>query len=93
LRIPVILNGQTIHELMERKIGFRVLTGQGANIDSGRLDAANAPRAPSRRNRSAAAPRRRALGPTTKIDARLSTGFRGECARRFHATRPAKGPC
>ena len=31
----------TIHELMERKIGFRVLTGQGANIDtttaSGRL--------------------------------------------------------
>jgi len=33
----VILNGQTIHELMERKIGFRVLTGQGANIDSGRL--------------------------------------------------------
>ena len=37
----MILNGQTIHELMERKIGFRVLTGQGANIDtttaSGRL--------------------------------------------------------
>jgi len=30
----VILNGQTIHELMERKIGFRVLTGQGANIDT-----------------------------------------------------------
>ena len=32
---------KTIHELMERKIGFRVLTGQGANIDtstaSGRL--------------------------------------------------------
>jgi DNA invertase Pin-like site-specific DNA recombinase len=31
----------TIHDLMERKIGFRVLTGQGANIDtttaSGRL--------------------------------------------------------
>src|SRR5271167_1302948 len=31
----------TIHELMERKIGFRVLTGQGADIDtttaSGRL--------------------------------------------------------
>src|SRR5208337_5342358 len=31
----------TIHELMERKIGFRVLAGQGANIDtttaSGRL--------------------------------------------------------
>ena len=31
----------TIHELMDRKIGFRVLTGQGANIDattaSGRL--------------------------------------------------------
>ncbi len=24
----------TIHELMERKIGFRVLTGQGANIDT-----------------------------------------------------------
>ena len=37
----MILNGQTIHELMERKVGFRVLTGQGANIDtttaSGRL--------------------------------------------------------
>ena len=30
----MILNGQTIHELMERKIGFRVLTGQGANIDT-----------------------------------------------------------
>ena len=31
----------TIHDLMERRIGFRVLTGQGANIDtttaSGRL--------------------------------------------------------
>src|SRR5258708_23780992 len=31
----------TIHDLMERKIGFRVLTGQGANVDtttaSGRL--------------------------------------------------------
>ena len=31
----------TIHDLMERKIGLRVLTGQGANIDtttaSGRL--------------------------------------------------------
>ena len=31
----------TIHDLMERKVGFRVLTGQGANIDtttaSGRL--------------------------------------------------------
>jgi DNA invertase Pin-like site-specific DNA recombinase len=31
----------TVHDLMERKIGFRVLTGQGANIDtttaSGRL--------------------------------------------------------
>ena len=31
----------TIHELMDRKIGFRVLTGQGVNIDtttaSGRL--------------------------------------------------------
>ena len=24
----------TIHDLMERKIGFRVLTGQGANIDT-----------------------------------------------------------
>ena len=24
----------TIHELMERKIGFRVLAGQGANIDT-----------------------------------------------------------
>ena len=24
----------TIHELMERKIDFRVLTGQGANIDT-----------------------------------------------------------
>ena len=30
----MILNGQTIHELMEGKIGFRVLTGQGANIDT-----------------------------------------------------------
>ena len=25
---------KTIHELMERQIGFRVLTGQGANIDT-----------------------------------------------------------
>ena len=24
----------TIHELMERKVGFRVLAGQGANIDT-----------------------------------------------------------
>src|ERR1700694_1611830 len=37
--LPHLVN--TVHGLMERKIGFRVLTGQGANIDtrtaSGRL--------------------------------------------------------
>jgi|SRR5215469_10715595 len=37
--LPHLVN--TVHSLMERKIGFRVLTGQGANIDtrtaSGRL--------------------------------------------------------
>ena len=41
----------TIHDLMERKIGFRVLTGQGANIDtttaSGRLVLGFSPRSPS----------------------------------------------
>src|SRR5271155_3968039 len=37
--LPHLVN--TVHDLMERKVGFRVLTGQGANIDtrtaSGRL--------------------------------------------------------
>jgi DNA invertase Pin-like site-specific DNA recombinase len=41
----------TVHDLMERKIGFRVLSGQGANIDTttagGRWCSASSQRSPS----------------------------------------------
>jgi hypothetical protein len=56
-------------------------------------DAANAPRAPSRRNRRAAAPRRRALGPTAKIHARLSTGFWGGVRTPVSCNETGQGLC